>query len=136
MVVHSAPRLSDPDEWSSSLTYESPPSTYSEQPIRNKAKRVCFLYASELTEYMYRFGYPLVKASSFACKDTSQTSRYVVRLWEERTRQSSNTKCVEERDAWFSIGMDWGWYFFWSLYVDRVWYRMQVLHNFSTVPVR
>ena len=56
----------------------------------------------------------------------------MVRLWQERIRESFDPKCVEERDFWFSLSMDWGWDSFWSLDVDRLWYREQVLPDFST----
>ena len=56
----------------------------------------------------------------------------MVRLWRERIRESSDPKCVKERDFWFSLSQDRGWNSFWSLNVDRVWYRKQALPKFPT----
>ena len=136
MVYDSAPVLPDPDEGSSSLTYESPPSTYSDQPRKKQAQRVRFLDDFGVTGFRYKFGYPLLKDRSVEWKDRGWTPRYLVRLWQERMRDSSDPKCLEERDFWFSLGMDWGWDSFWSLDVDRVWYRKQVLPDFSTFQFR
>ena len=121
IVFETAPILPDPDEGSGSLTHESPPSTYSDQSSEKKAKRVRFLNDSRLTEYRYRFEYPPVKDSSVECKDRGWTSRYIVRLWQERIRESSDPKCVEEKNFSFSLGMNWSWDSFWSLDVYRLW---------------
>ena len=136
VVFETASILPDPDEECGYLTYESPPCTYSDQRRKNKAKRVRFLNDSEFTEYRYRFGYSPLKNRSVEWKDRGWTARYIVRLWQERIRRSSDPKCVEERDFWFSVGMDWGWDSFWSLDVDRVWYRKQVLPDISTFQFR
>ena len=55
-----------------------------------------------------------------------------MRLWQERIRESSDLKCVKERDFWFRLGQNWGWDCFWSLDVDRVLYRKQGLPEFPT----
>ena len=136
VVYDSAPVLPDPDEGSGSLTHESPPSTYSDQPRKKNAKRVRFLDDSVVTGFRYKFGYPPLKDRSVEWKDRGWTLRYMVRLWQERIRDSSDPKCVEESDFWFSLGMDWGWDSFWSLDVDRVWYRKQVLPDISTFQFR
>ena len=109
VVFETAPILPDPDEGSGSLTYESPPSTYSDQPRKKKAKRVRFLGDSGLTGFRYKFGYPPLKDRNVEWKDRGWTPRYMVRLWQERIRESSDPKCVAERDFWFSLGKDWGW---------------------------
>ena len=132
VAFDSAPILPDPDEGSGSFTYEHPPSTYCDQPRTKKAQRVRFLHDSGLTGYRNRFVYPLLKDRTVECKDRGWTPRYMVRLWQERIRESSDPKCVEERDFWVSLGMHCGWDSFWSLDVDRFWYRKQVLPDFST----
>ena len=130
VVYDSAPVLSDPDVGSGSLTYESPPSTYSDQPRRQKAKRGRFLDDSVVTGFRYKFGHPALKDRSVECMDRGWTPRYMVRLWKERIRESSHPKCVEERDFWFALVPDCGWDSFWSLNVDRVWYKKQALPEF------
>ena len=64
VVSDSAPVLPDPDEGSRRLTYESPPSTHSDQPRKKKATRVRFLDDSEVTGFRYKFGYPPLRDSS------------------------------------------------------------------------
>ena len=120
VVFHSAPVLPDSDKGSGSLTYESPTSTYSDRPRKEQAKRVRFLYDSEVTRFRYKFGYHPLQDRSVEWKDSGWTAEYMVRLWQERIRESSDTKCVKKRDFWFSVGQDWSWDSFWSLDVDRV----------------
>ena len=60
----SAPILPDPDAGSGFLTYESPPSTYSDQPRKKKAKRVRFLDDCGVTGFTYKVEYPLWKNRS------------------------------------------------------------------------
>ena len=82
VVYDSAPVLPDPDEGSGSLTHESPPSTYSDQPRKKNAKRVRFLDDSVVTGFRYKFGYPPLKDRSVEWKDSGWTPRYMVRLWQ------------------------------------------------------
>ena len=132
LVFDSALVLTDPDEGSGSLMYESSPSTYCDQPRKKKAKRFRFLDDFGVTGFRYKFVYLPLKDRSVEWKDRGWTPRYLVRLWQERIRESSVPKCVKERDFWFSLGQNWGWDSFWSLDVDRVWYREQALPEFSS----
>ena len=80
------------------MTYESPPSTYSDQPRTKEVKRVSSLYDSVVTGYRYKCVYPPLKDRSVECKDRGWTFRYMVRLWPKRIRESSDPKCVKEKD--------------------------------------
>ena len=132
VVFDSPPVLSDPDEGSCSLTNEAPTSTYSDQPRKEKPKRVRFLYDSSVTTFRYKFGYPPWMDRSLEWRDRGWTHKYMVRLWQQRIKESSDTKCVKERDFWFSLGQACCWDSFWSLDVDRVWNRKQALPKFTT----
>ena len=132
VVFDSAPVLWDPDEGSGSLTYESPTSTYSDQPSKKKAKRVRFLDDSGETGLWYMFEYPPWKDRNVECKDRGWTTEYVMRVWQEGIRESSDPKCVKEKDLRFSLGQGWAWDSFWFLNVVRVWYRKQALPEFPS----
>ena len=103
VVFDSASILPDQDEGSGSLTYESPSSTYSDQARKKKPTRVRFLYDSVVTGFRYRYEYPPLKDRSVEWKDRGWTPRYMVRLWQDRIRQSSDTKCGKESDVWFPL---------------------------------
>ena len=64
MVCDSAPVLPHADERSGSLTYESPPSTYSDPTKKKKTKRVMILDESVVTGFRYKFVYPPLKDRS------------------------------------------------------------------------
>ena len=69
-----------------SLTYESPKSNMSDLPIRKKANRVSYLYDSGLTRFRYKFEYATLKNSNVQWKDRGWTSRFNVRLSQDRYR--------------------------------------------------
>ena len=86
VVYDSTPSFVTPDEEAMSLTYESPKSTQSDLPRKKKAKRLRFLYDSDLTGFRSKFGYPCWQDRSVQWKDRSRTSSFMVRLWQERYR--------------------------------------------------
>ena len=99
MMFDSAPVLPDQDTGSGSLIYVSPPGTYSDQPRKKKAKRVRFLDDSVVTGFRYKFRYAPLKDRNIQCKDRGCTTWYMVSLWQERIRESSDSKCTEGRDS-------------------------------------
>ena len=64
MVFDSTPTCATTDEETMSLTYESPKSTMSDLPMKQKAKRVRFLDDSGLTGFRSKFVYPVLKDRS------------------------------------------------------------------------
>ena len=132
MVFDSASVLPDPDEGSDPLTYQYPASPYSHQPRKKQAKRVRFFDNSVVPGFRYEFGYPPLKDRSVEWKDRGCTHKYMMKLWQERIRDSSDPKFVKERDFCFSLGQDWGQDCFWFLDVDSVWYKKQALPEFPS----
>ena len=86
VVYNSAPTCATPDEETMSLTYESPKSTKSDLPRKGKAKRVRFVDDSGQTGFGSEFAYPPFKDRSLQWKDRGWTPRFMVRLWQERSR--------------------------------------------------
>ena len=108
VVFDSAPVLPYTDEGSGSSTYESPPSTYSDEPRKNKAKRVRFLHDLVVTGFRYKFAYPPLHDNGVKWNDRGWTPTYMVRLWQEWIRESSDPKYVKERNFWIFLVQDWG----------------------------
>lgn len=118
-VLPAAPLARDPDSGSDlSLSYESPKSTYSDQPRKKKSKRVRFVDDSGLNGFN-NLGFPGAAGRDTAWKDRGWTPRYMVRLWQERYLEYPSERAVRERDFWFKLGFDWGWDSLWSLDVER-----------------
>ena len=109
VVYDSAPTFATPDDETMSLTYESPKSTKSDLPRKNKANRVRFLDNSGLTGCRFKFGYPPLKDRSMQLKYGGWTPKFMVRLWQERYRECPYKLGEEEMNFWFSLCHEWGW---------------------------
>ena len=107
-VYDSAPTFATRDEKTISLTYKLPKSTKSDLPRKKKVKRVRFLYDSGQTGFRFKFGYPRLKDRTVQWKDEGWTSRFMVRLWQERYRECPYKLCKEEMNFWFSLSQNWG----------------------------
>ena len=108
VVYDSAPTFATTDEETMSLTYESSKSTESNIPRKKKAKRVRFLDDSGLTGFRTKFGYHSLKDRSLQWQDRGWTPRFMVRLWQERYRESPCKVCEEDINFCFSLCQDWG----------------------------
>ena len=114
-----------------SLTYESPKSTKTDLPRKQKAKRVRFLYDCGLTGFRSKYGYPPLQNRSVQRKDRGWTPRFMVRLWQERYRGCHCKVCKEKINFWFSWGQDCGWDARWSLDVIR---KVRKERNYPPIP--
>ena len=119
VVYDSTPTFAPTDEETMSLTNESPKSTKSDLPRRKKAKRVGFMDDCGLPGFRSKFEYPPLKDRSVQGKDRGWTTRFMVRLWQERYRECPGEVWKEEINFWFSLCQDWGWDAWWSVNVIR-----------------
>ena len=131
VVYDSASTFATPDEETMSLTSESPKSTKFDLPGKKKAKRVRFLDDSGLTGFRSKFGYPFLKDRSVQWQDRGWTTRFMVRLWQERYRKCPCKVCEEEMNFWFSLCQDCGWDAWWSLDGIR---KVRKEGNYSPIP--
>ena len=127
----STPTFATPDKETMSLTYESPKPTKSDLLRKKKAKRVRFLDDSGMTGDRSKFGYPHLKDRSVQWKDRGWTPRFMVRLWEERFRESPCKVREEEMNFWFPLCRDWGWAAWWSQNVIR---KVRKERNYPPIP--